>query len=77
MSASTYFDQECPTCGRLLQVRVEYLGKSVACRHCRGEFEACDPASPAYPPSESGIRLMQRAEELLASAGGPQKIRPR
>jgi len=75
--SSIYFDQECPTCGRRLQVRVEYLGRTVICRHCRGEFEACDPSSPAYPPSESGIRLMQRAEELLASAETDRRVYPR
>ena len=34
MAGVTYFVQECPTCGRRLQVRVIYLGKRVACRHC-------------------------------------------
>jgi hypothetical protein len=29
MSSSTYFVQECPICGRQLQIRVEYLGKRV------------------------------------------------
>ena len=67
MSTSTYFYQECPTCGRALQVRVEYLGKNVVCKHCTGTFEACDPESAAYPPSHSGIGLMQRADELLDS----------
>ena len=28
MPGGTYFVQECPTCGRSLQVRVEYLGKA-------------------------------------------------
>ncbi len=65
MSRSTYYVQECPTCGRSLQVRVEYLGKQVVCQHCRARFEACDPASAAYPPSQSGIALLRRAEELL------------
>lgn len=65
MSRSTYFVQECPTCGRSLQVRVEYLGKVVICQHCHGRFEACDPASAAYPPAQSGISVLRRAEELL------------
>jgi len=65
MSRSTYFIQECPTCGRTLQIRVEYLGKRVVCQHCHAKFEACDPESAAYPPSESGISLLRRAEELL------------
>lgn len=62
-----YFVQECPTCGRGLQIRVVYLGKQVVCQHCNGQFEACDPASKAYPPSDSGIALLRRADELLES----------
>jgi hypothetical protein len=65
MSRSTYFVQECPTCGRNLQIRVEYLGRHVVCQHCRAQFEACDPASNSYPPSQSGLALLRRADELL------------
>ena len=68
MANSIYFIQECPTCGRNLQVRVEYLGKSVACQHCGARFEACDPSSVCYPPSDSSLSLLQRAEELLETS---------
>ena len=47
---------------------VEYLGKHVACQHCHARFEACEPGSADYPPSESGLGLLQRAEELLDTA---------
>jgi len=67
MSGPAYFYQECPTCGRTLSVRVEYLGKLVVCQHCSAKFEACDPESVAYPPSDSGLALMRRADELLES----------
>lgn len=73
MSRATYFIQECPTCGRRLQIRVEYLGKLVACQHCRGQFEASDPAAHTWHASDSSI-LMARADELLASA---PTLRPR
>ena len=76
MANTTYFVQECPTCGRNLQIRVEYLGKEVICQHCDASFEACDPTSAAYPPSESGIALLIRAEELLGTEVGPP-LRPR
>ena len=66
MSNATYFDQECPTCGRRLHIRVEYLGKRVVCQHCRGKFLARDPASNRYGPSDSAI--MRRAAELLQDA---------
>jgi lysine biosynthesis protein LysW len=65
MSRTIYFDQECPTCGRQLQVRVAYLGKVVVCQHCGADFEACDPSSAEYPPSQSGIALLRRADQLL------------
>ena len=68
MSPKTYFHQDCPTCGRTLQVRVEYLGRQITCQHCGAHFEAHDPASGTCPPSESGIALLKRAEELLSAA---------
>ena len=68
MSRKTYFHQECPTCGRTLQVRVEYLGRHIACQHCGSQFEACDPSTAACPPSQSGMAMLRRAEELLNAA---------
>ena len=68
MPRSTYFVQECPTCGRNLQVRVEYLGKQVVCQHCSARFEACEPGSSAYPPLTSSMSLLERAEHLLQTS---------
>jgi len=84
----TYFVQDCPTCGRKLNVRVEYLGKSVVCQHCRGAFVAWDPeGAPSESDSSvkiagetislngsslSGTRLLDRAQELIEMAD--QKI---
>lgn len=65
MSRSTYFVQECPTCGRSLQVRVEYLARQVVCQHCHGRFEASDPASPTGSASRSVPDLLRRADRLL------------
>ena len=65
MAGITYFVQECPTCGRRLQVRVNYLGKRVACRHCGAQFAACDPQSPEYPPADSSLALLARVDQLL------------
>jgi hypothetical protein len=52
MSPSTYFIQECPTCGRRLHIRVEYLGRRVVCQHCHGALIAADfalrPRSDRY-----------------------------
>ena len=74
MADNVYFVQECPTCGRNLQVRVKYLGKKVVCQHCAATFEACDPSSGAYPPMESSLSLLNRADELLQAATSSTKL---
>ncbi|HVU87474.1 MAG TPA: hypothetical protein VHD36_09130 [Pirellulales bacterium] len=63
MAKSVYFVQECPTCGRALHVRVEYLGKRLVCQHCGGALIASDPeGSPSH-----ASRLLERADALLQS----------
>jgi DNA-directed RNA polymerase subunit M/transcription elongation factor TFIIS len=56
----TYFVQECPTCGRRLQVSVEYLGRKVACQHCGKTFTARDPAQPLVATVESPDEVLER-----------------
>ncbi len=68
MANTTYFVQDCPTCGRKLNVRVEYLGRKVVCQHCRAPFVAGDPQGHAQAPELSGTRLMDRATELINQA---------
>ena len=68
MSNSTFFTQGCPTCGRRLEVRVEYLGKKLVCRHCHGQFIAADPATAAAYGTEAETGLLRRANELLRFA---------
>jgi hypothetical protein len=65
MSKRVYFVRECPTCGRHLHIRVEYLGKKVVCQHCHGKLEARDPAADDAPATEPAQALLRRAEELL------------
>jgi DNA-directed RNA polymerase subunit RPC12/RpoP len=72
MSRSTYFVQECPICGRKLQIRVQYLGKQVVCQHCSARFEAYDPSSASYPAPPSSLSLLERAEQLIQSASASQ-----
>ena len=77
MSRATFFIQECPTCGRQLHVRIEYLGKSVHCQHCDAQFLAITQRPVESVPHAS---LMDRANALLESAdasGEAQKQRPR
>ena len=61
MRNATYFARECLTCGRTLQVRVEYLGKRVACPHCHAILTATDPQLSGQPKT-----LMNRVEHLLS-----------
>lgn len=68
MSHTTYFVQECPTCGRRLQIRVVYLGRRLFCQHCGGPFFACDPSTAPVPPDLRSTGLLERAERLLAVA---------
>ena len=61
MMKSTYFVQSCPTCGRRLEIRLAYLGRTVACAHCRGEFVAAEEheseePTPVPPPFSNGPR---------------------
>ena len=76
MSNPTYFVQECPTCGRRLQIRVEYLGKNVVCQHCQGGLVAADPANMRCDRPEPAGALLRRANELLESVA-QRKSQPR
>jgi len=76
MSCSTYYVQECPTCGRTLQVRVEYLGKTVSCQHCAASFCAEDASSEDFDPMKSGISLIDRAEELILASAAAARVSP-
>jgi len=67
VSKAMYFVQGCPTCGRRLHIRVEYLGRDVACQHCQGKFIAIDPASARGGYVDHGSALLRRADELLES----------
>jgi hypothetical protein len=68
MSGGMYFVRECPTCGRHLYIRVEYLGKKVVCQHCHAKLEARDPATCGIGSLEATESLMRRADELLENS---------
>jgi ActR/RegA family two-component response regulator len=40
MQTCFQFRQECPVCGRPLQIQSKYVGRLIACQHCRGQFVA-------------------------------------
>lgn len=64
MPSSVFYVQACPACGRSLQVRVDYLGKGIECQHCQAPFVARQEDT-VPGPSESGLALLDRADELL------------
>ena len=68
MPNSTYFVQECSTCGRKLQVRIEYLGKKVACQHCGAKFAAVDHSTGSVA-DEINLSVLERADELIRQSG--------
>ena len=35
----THFETSCPHCEHPLKVRLEYVGKKVACKHCGQAFK--------------------------------------
>ena len=47
----TYYLQPCPTCGRRLQIRIEYINRKVICYHCNASFVASDPDIGSAPES--------------------------
>ena len=69
MGSRIYFVQGCPICGRRLNIRIEYLGRQLVCRHCGGQFVAQDPANGPLPDSEA----LRRAQQLLDH---PSEISP-
>lgn len=68
MPSTVYFVQNCPACGRSLQVRIAYLGKGIECQHCKAEFVASQQQEEQVAASESGLALLDRADELLKAA---------
>jgi hypothetical protein len=62
---TAYFFQECPTCGRHVRIKAEYLGRLMSCLHCQGEFTATDRESRFDAPETRAGSLLQAMETLL------------
>ncbi len=65
MSRQYVFLQECPICGRPLEIRKEYQGKKVACPQCGGRFLAFDVTRYPLDIWNPNSRLLHRADQLL------------
>lgn len=64
---SVRFSNECPTCGRRVEIRASLLGCTVACQHCGAEFTA-NPNEDLINRSDSGDDLLERVERALQRA---------
>src|SRR5262245_26965826 len=62
----------CPTCGKMLNVPADLLGKKVKCSACQGIFTAEAESAPAPPPppprEEEAERPSQRREPARRAA---------
>ena len=65
MSQRVFFVRPCPTCGRRLHIRVEYLGKKVVCPHCGARLDAFEVNMAGPSTADPAGALMKRVEELL------------
>tara|TARA_Y100001934_G_scaffold149107_1_gene178764 strand:- start:727 stop:951 length:225 start_codon:yes stop_codon:yes gene_type:complete len=74
MTQTTFFVKECPTCGRKLQVRIEYLGREMMCNHCGGDFIADEGVSP-QPQQDAADPIIARVDALLDGDNTPGKPR--
>ncbi len=62
---TAHFYQECPTCGRHVRIKAEYLGRRMSCLHCQGEFTASDRESRFEAAETRSGSLLQTMESLL------------
>jgi tRNA G26 N,N-dimethylase Trm1 len=73
--ARNIYLQNCPVCGRPLEIPLEYRGSRVNCRHCSGEFTAADPCSSTLAAQNSSGALLGRAEQLLELCAKKLRLR--
>jgi len=70
VASKAYFLGECPTCARKLEIRVELLGKRIACQHCSATHVASDAKN--RPNSDQKIdQLLARAKAYVESIESP------
>ena len=75
MEDETRIVQPCPSCKRKLHIRAAYVGRTVACKHCRQQFVVRDPSSSQFILSDSGLALLHRVDEVLEQAQHQGRIK--
>lgn len=73
MGMENLFVQNCPTCGRRMQIQVRYLGMTLSCPHCQNSFVAQEPNS-IYDETEDPVQahlstVLQKLEMDLQKSG--------
>src|SRR4051794_29297039 len=62
---STRIELPCPSCGRTLKVRPEYVGRTVSCKYCDHAFvvQVSDERAPHFPSSTETRTTQEIGEE--------------
>jgi hypothetical protein len=68
-----HFFQDCPTCGRHVRIKAEYLGRRMSCLHCQGQFIASD-AESRFDAAETKPGSSLQARESLLSIPPPAML---
>ncbi len=63
---ATTFTQDCPICGRRVEVSADHRKLTITCPHCHGAFLAHEPPTRDGKPHDRPESLMLRADRLLA-----------
>ena len=67
------YTQNCPICGRQLRVKTCYIGMTLTCQHCHGNFIARDSSSSIWdgPIDHVYNRLQSELEKsgMLTKSG--------
>ncbi len=76
METAAYFVQECPTCGKRMQIRSQYLGMSLTCPNCMDQFVACDETSEdhRFTPSSGNLCGSMTGHEFQELTAGSQTV---
>ena len=61
------YTQNCPICGRQLRVKTCYVGMTLTCQHCHGNFIARDTSSLLTPSSSIwDVEITPSVETVLS-----------
>ncbi|MCC6418789.1 MAG: hypothetical protein IT429_11185 [Gemmataceae bacterium] len=83
---NTHHESFCPSCKHPIRIRSEYLGKRIACKHCKHVFLAVAPAAggqpalpgaAAAPQATAAVEAAARERDLTAARTDADQLRRR